>query len=193
MSVLHGLASTVGKILRPVHAGEHKLVWQRLGLGEHVRRIDLRSPAFVDGATIPREHTTEGANSSPPLWWDGVPEGTRELVLLCEDPDAPFPRPLLHWAMYGLDPAGHTVPADEPRARYLAEPAGAQHGRNSLGHDGYDGPAPPPGHGPHRYCFQLFALDAPLLLDPPAGRAAIVAAMRGHVIGLGRLIGTYAR
>lgn len=147
--------------------------------------IQLSSDAFEAGGPIPKKHTGEGADVSPPLDWTGLPEGTRELALICDDPDAPRPRPWVHWVVYG-------IPAD---LTGLPE-GGAQgviEGENDFGRTGYGGPMPPRGHGVHHYRFRIYALDTEL--DAAAGltREQLLAAMEGHVISEGELVGTYER
>jgi Raf kinase inhibitor-like YbhB/YbcL family protein len=152
-----------------------------------IASLQVTSPAFDDGASIPPRHAAE-QNVSPPLEWSGVPEGTRELALLVEDPDAPGPRPFVHWAAYGIP---HTVTQlSEGIGTGVDLPTLAE-GMNSRGGRGFFGPSPPAGGGPHRYAFQIFALDAPLGLASGVDRDALVRAMTGHVIGYGRLMATY--
>jgi Raf kinase inhibitor-like YbhB/YbcL family protein len=149
--------------------------------------MQVSSPAFHEGDTIPRQFTSDGADRSPPLQWNDPPAGTASFAVLCEDPDAP--RGLwVHWVLYDL-------PAD---ARVLDEGAGrassavAQQGKNDFGNQGYGGPAPPRGK-PHRYYFKVYALDTTLNLAAGASRADLLAAMNGHVVAEGQLMGYYAR
>jgi Raf kinase inhibitor-like YbhB/YbcL family protein len=147
--------------------------------------MKLTSPAFAAGAAIPRKHTGEGQDVSPPLAWEGVPPGTREFALICDDPDAPTPRPWVHWVLY-------RIPGDR---RSLAEGdnAGAVEGRTGWGKPGYRGPMPPPRHGVHHYRFRLYALDEPLGLGPGASDEELRDALRGHVLAEAELVGTYER
>jgi Raf kinase inhibitor-like YbhB/YbcL family protein len=151
--------------------------------GKEVIVVTLSSTAFADGAPIPRRHTCEGEDLSPALAWDGLPEGTASLALLVDDPDAPGGT-FTHWIAWGIDPSASGV------AEGAAPPC---QGRNGFGSHGYRGPCPPTGAGPHRYVFQLYALDAPIGLDPDADKRAFQAALAGHVLGAGELIGTYER
>ena len=151
--------------------------------------LQLTSPAFAPGAAIPREFTADGRGVSPPLQWDDVPAGTKSLVLICEDPDAPGGL-FTHWLAYNM-PAeltglGEGVPTD----RTLAD--GTYQGKNGFGKVGYGGPAPPRGR-PHRYVFRLAALDVRLDLSPGAGRDELTTAMFNHVMAEGDLVGTYGR
>ena len=158
---------------------------------EQSAEVRLESPAFAPGGEIPVRFTADGRGESPPLRWSGVPEGTRSLVVLCEDPDAPMPQPFVHWLLYDLSPRLGGLPpglADAPEL-----PGGGRSGQTSASPTGWV-PCAPPSHDPaHHYHFELFALDAPLPLGLHADRAAVLEAMRGHVLGHGELMGTYQR
>jgi Raf kinase inhibitor-like YbhB/YbcL family protein len=147
--------------------------------------MTLRSSAFAPGAAIPRKHSREGDDVSPPLEWTEVPAGTRELALIVDDPDAPRDHPWVHWVVYG-------IPAD---ARSLAEGATGpfQQGKTDFGETRWGGPMPPPGHGVHHYHFKLYALDAPVAAQPAMRKSALLEAMKGHVLAQGELVGTYER
>jgi Raf kinase inhibitor-like YbhB/YbcL family protein len=163
--------------------------------------IELTSPVFTDGEPIPAKHTEDGADVSPPLAWPDVPEGTKELALICDDPDAPRPSrpgkdPWVHWVVYKIPADVRVLPEGVPRTAQLDEPSGALQGQNSWGEGenvGYRGPAPPKGSGKHRYFFKLYALDTELSLGPEQDKQSLVEAMSGHVIGKGQLVGTYQR
>ena len=147
--------------------------------------ITLRSPAFADGATIPKRYGCDGDGVSPPLAWTGVPASAHSLALLMEDPDAPGGT-FVHWTLYGL----------RPGTRRLAEgklPAGARQGENSFGDRAYGGPCPPEGKGAHRYVFTLYALRDTALPDPGAKPGAVRAAIAGHALARGTLTGRFAR
>src|SRR5579884_2865050 len=146
----------------------------------------LSSPAFPPGGRIPRDHTCDGADRSPPLAWDGVPEGTRAFALICDDPDAPAGT-WVHWVLYDLPPTAHETVRALPRAETL--PDGARQGRNDFGRSGYGGPCPPPGK-PHRYFFKLYALDAAVALQPGATKKELLRAMEGHILAEAHLMGT---
>jgi Raf kinase inhibitor-like YbhB/YbcL family protein len=155
--------------------------------------LTLTSPSFGHGDLIPRNHTSDGLNRSPPLTWSGVPAGTKSLVLVLEDPDAPDPaapqRVFAHWLLYNLPPeAGRVVLA----AGQDGLPRGARLGRNDFGQVGYGGPAPPIGR--HRYFFRLFALDTvlPASLGEP-DRATLMRTIQGHILEETELMGLYER
>ena len=146
--------------------------------------IDLRSPAFSDHTLVPGRFSLDGDNLSPPLEWSDVPEGTAELVLLCEDPDAPGGT-FLHWLVTGIDPS----------VRSLAEgqdPPGTSW-PNDYGGRGYGGPRPPVGDDPHRYFFRLYALHSNLELAEGADLDAVHAALEERRLATGTLVGLYAR
>jgi Raf kinase inhibitor-like YbhB/YbcL family protein len=145
--------------------------------------LSVTSPAFAANGTIPLAFSPYGQNRSPVLAWSGLPAGTKSLALLLEDPDATSSRPFVHWLAWNIGPS----PADLAEA---SVPAGVRQGRNSHGDNAYFGPRP---HGskPHHYHFQLFALDR--MLDLPAGadREHLLAAMSGHVLAKGDLVGLF--
>ena len=148
--------------------------------------LSVASPAFTAGAAIPLRHSAYGDNVSPALTWSGVPSGARSLAVMLEDPDATSARPFVHWLAWNIDPARGGLPEGiAPAAADLVQ------GRNNHGDAGYFGPRP---HGsrPHHYHFQLFALDSPLDLAAGADREALLAAMRGHVVARGEIVGLFA-
>jgi len=151
-------------------------------------QISLTSPAFRDGGVIPARYTCDGENISPPLRWGDLPAGTRALVLICDDPDAPG-KTWVHWVLYDLPPDVQELPEGIPPKEALEN--GAKQGRNDFRKLGYGEPCPP--GGTHRYFFKLYALDKPLGLAPGATKAKVLAAMEGHVLGRGQLIGKYSR
>jgi Raf kinase inhibitor-like YbhB/YbcL family protein len=150
-------------------------------------RLEVTSPSFWDDMDIPERHAGP-AGVSPALSWSDVPPGTKQLVLLCEDPNAPSPTPFVHWAVYGIPLTTRSLPEGIPPVPVTS---GFKQGRNSTGGDGYTGPEPPVGHGVHHYHFQVFALDTPSELAPGADRASLLRAMSGHVLASGELVGTY--
>jgi hypothetical protein len=158
--------------------------------------MSIASQTFEDGARIPQKYTGDGADVSPPLRWDDVPQGTRELALICDDPDAPTPQPWVHWVLYKLAPETAGLPEGVPGQSQIETPIAACQGRNSFSSGrtiGYRGPAPPPGHGTHHYHFKLYALDAELALNPGIDKDALLEALDGHVLAEAELVGTYER
>ncbi len=154
--------------------------------------LAVTSTAFEPGKPIPKKYTGDGEDISPPLAWSKVPDGTKELALICDDPDAPVGT-WTHWVLYKI-PAGTTsLPEGLPREKTLKKPAGAVQGLNSWPSEnlGYRGPKPP--SGTHHYHFKLYALDAPVDLPPGADTKKLLAAIKDHVLADGELVGTYSR
>ena len=142
----------------------------------------LKSAAFEDGDTIPQRFTCDGADEPPPLAWSGPPKGTASLALIMDDPDAPAGT-FTHWMVYDI-PASTRQGVEASAGRSL---------RNDFGRSGYGGPCPPPGHGPHRYFFTLYALDVATLDLRNQNRAALERAIERHTLGTVRLMGRYER
>jgi Raf kinase inhibitor-like YbhB/YbcL family protein len=155
--------------------------------------MTIRSDAFDDGRAIPRHYGEDGEDQSPPLTWSGLPEGTRELALIVEDPDAPRPEPWVHWVLYKIPADIRILAEGVPPSPILNIPTGAMQGKNSWGTEGYRGPAPPPGHGVHHYHFRLFALDVPLHAAQGLDKKGLLEAMQAHVLAQAELVGTYQR
>ena len=151
----------------------------------HLGALAVSSPAFEHGGAIPTKHTTEGADVSPALEWGNIPTGTRELALVCNDPDAPLTHGFTHWVVYGIS----------PDAGGIAEGGGSGYvqGVSDFGSDGYGGPAPPPGHGTHHYFFHLYALDAEVGAGPGLTREELLERIDAHIIEQARVVGTFSR
>ncbi|MHB8866721.1 MAG: YbhB/YbcL family Raf kinase inhibitor-like protein [Pirellulaceae bacterium] len=158
--------------------------------------LKLTSEDFQHGQPIPKICTGEGKDRSPELTWSTPPQATQEMALICEDPDAPTPKPWVHWVIYGLTPDVMSLPAGIPPDPILQAPVTARQGKNSWEDEnsiGYRGPMPPPGHGVHHYHFRLYALDTRLAVEPGATQEELLQAMQGHVLATGQLTGTYER
>jgi Raf kinase inhibitor-like YbhB/YbcL family protein len=130
---------------------------------------------------------------SPALAWSGVPAGARELALIVDDPDASRSQPWVHWVLYKIPAGADGLDEGAGSPDGTGAPAGSLQGTNDFGSYGYGGPAPPRGHGTHHYHFKVYALDVPLDVAPGTDKAALLAAMEGHVLAQGELIGTYER
>jgi Raf kinase inhibitor-like YbhB/YbcL family protein len=152
----------------------------------------LTSAAFAAGGEIPALFTCEGRDVSPALAWTGLPESTRSLVLVVDDPDAPDPKApkmtWVHWVLYNLPPTARGLPEGVAPGQL---PPGTREGTNDWKRTGYGGPCPPIGR--HRYFHKLYALDTVLPDLGAATKAALEAAMNGHVIAQGELMGTYQK
>jgi Raf kinase inhibitor-like YbhB/YbcL family protein len=151
--------------------------------------LTVTSTAFKEGESIPKQHTGDGKDTSPPLHWTAPPSGTKSLALICDDPDAPRGT-WVHWVLFNLPADTHGLPEGVPAHGTIDN--GAVQGKNDFRKLGYGGPAPPPGK-PHRYFFKLYALDTVLTLSAGATKADVAAAMKGHVLDEGQLMGVYKR
>ncbi len=147
--------------------------------------MKLESPAFSDNARIPKRYTGDGEDVSPPLRWDNVPQDTMEFALVCLDPDAPGPQPFLHWLVTGIPGIRRSLTE--------ATSAGGFPGTNDFGHNTYNGPLPPEGHGEHHYVFKLYALDECLSTGNGTSLEDATEAMKGHVLDTAECVGTYER
>lgn len=143
--------------------------------------MEISSPAFAEGQPIPAKYARSHQNLSPMLRIKGVPESAKTLALIVEDPDAPKPQ-FTHWLVWNISPHHALFLEGRP-------PRGSVQGKNTVGDTKYDGPFPP--SGTHRYFFHLYALDASLSLPEGSDRAALDAAMKGHVVAEAKLMGTY--
>lgn len=157
-------------------------------MGFALSDLEVTSAAFRDGETIPAKHTCEGEDVSPALSWRGLPEGTRSVAVFCHDPDAPLVKPgaygFTHWLIYNL-PAGSSG-LEEGTSE-------GEVGVNDAGNSGYNGPAPPPGHGLHRYFFWVLALDQELNLEAGLTLEQFLEKVEPHLIGMNRIMGSYRR
>ncbi len=164
------------------------LAWCPLRAAAGGSAMELKIPSFQDGR-VPVEHTCDGADRSPQMSWTAPPEGTKSLVLLVTDPDAPAGT-WVHWVLYNMPATGRALAAGQSPRAQLAD--GSRQGRNDFGRIGYGGPCPPKGIA-HRYFFDLYALDAMLTVGPGATRAQIETAMRRHVLGHAQAMARYGR
>ena len=182
------IPEAVGRALSGARAGLHAVTAHRI---EAPSAIVVTSPAFAPGATMPARFTADGEGLSPPLRWTGVPSDAQAVVVLVEDADSPTPRPLVHAILPGLP--GTDGGLDEGAMPSPGHDGDVAAGRNSFLRAGWLPPDPPPGHGPHRYVFQVFALDVVPQAGSALGRKALVATMGGHVLAKGEMIGLYGR
>jgi Raf kinase inhibitor-like YbhB/YbcL family protein len=150
--------------------------------------ITITSTAFTEGSMIPQDYTCDGEDISPPLAWSGVPDGTKSLALICDDPDAPMGT-WVHWVLFNIPVPMNGLPPGVPSKKIPDH--GAKHGRNDFGSLGYRGPCPP--GGMHRYYFRLYAVDTEINLDSGIAAPQLLRAMEGHVVAEGQLMGTYGR
>jgi Raf kinase inhibitor-like YbhB/YbcL family protein len=145
--------------------------------------MELTSAAFGAGQPIPRRHSCEGEDLSPPLQWTGAPGDAASLALIVDDPDAPVGT-FTHWLAWGISPGdGAIAEGQRPPSE----------GRNDFQEVGYRGPCPPRGHGPHRYFFRVYALASEPVVPPAASRQDLERAIEEEVVAVAELIGTYER
>ncbi len=159
---------------------------------ENTMALTLTSPAFAHNDLIPAQFTCDSQDLSPALAWSGLPEGTKSLALIVDDPDAPDPAApkmtWVHWVLYNIPPQVTGLAEGIAPAQL---PAGTLEGINDWKRTGYGGPCPP--IGVHRYFHKLYALDTILPdLNQPT-KAQLEQAMQGHIIGHVELIGRYQR
>lgn len=171
-----------------------------LALAQTPQVITVTSPTLKAGESVPVQHTPYGRNDSPALQWRNVPASARELVVICEDPDAGNPPPFVHWVVYRIPATATGLPAALPLSTSTPMPDGlrsAVQGLSGFRRPTYRGPAPPIGSGVHHYHFVVHAIDvalpAPGPMDPPLTRAEILQAIEGHVVGRGELVAVYER
>ncbi len=152
--------------------------------------MELSSTAFSNSGDIPSQFTCEGQDTSPPLAWSGLPQGTQSLALIVDDPDAPDPahpqRTWVHWVLYDIPPSAEGLPEGGKPL-----PEGTRDGLNDWKRTGWGGPCPPIGR--HRYFFKLYALDQKLSDRLTPTKAALEKAMQGHVLAQAQLLGTYQK
>jgi Raf kinase inhibitor-like YbhB/YbcL family protein len=141
----------------------------------------VTSPAFADGQPVPREFTCDGNDAPPAMTVSDPPQGTKSFAVIMDDPDAPKGT-FTHWLAYD-------VPADGSALRGTA----GKTLKNDFGRKGYGGPCPPPGHGPHRYYFTVYAVDVTALDVPGGSRNDLEAALEGHTLAKARFMGRYER
>ena len=142
--------------------------------------MQIKSASFFNTGPIPAKYTGYGAGVSPQLSWSAPPEGTKSLVLLVEDPDAPGPQPFVHWLIYNIPATTSSIPEGQP-------PAGSMLGKNDGGSTAYYGPRPP--SGVHHYYFRLYAVDRQVDLPAGAGKDKVLQAINGHTLGRAEMVG----
>lgn len=151
--------------------------------------MELTSSAFQNGGDIPRNHTCDGTDLSPPLRWENPPAGTKSFALIVDDPDAPVGT-WVHWVIYDLPATTTELTEGTPASESLANRA--KQGINDFRKVGYGGPCPPPGPA-HRYFFKLYALDTQTNLKPRSTKQQLLDAIKGHILAEAQLMGRYRR
>ncbi len=148
----------------------------------NVQDLKVTSPAFDHHDSIPAQHSSDGEDIAPEIAWEGVPEGTQSFAVVVHDPDAPMVDGWTHWVAYGISGDATGLPEGG---------AGTVEGVNSFGNPGYNGPAPPPGHGTHHYYFWVYALSEDPELEAGLSRRELLERIEDLVIEQARLVGTY--
>lgn len=189
LTMLEKLPDFLGHVLRDQRAGLEKIAFSQLKL--HTTDIELVSEAFGDYAPIPRRFTADGEGLSPPLSWTDVPAEAASLVLVVEDADAPTPRPLVHAIAIDLPVGGSLEEGALPSADHAG--SGVKMGRNTYLQARWIPPDPPPGHGSHRYAFQVFAVSAAARFSDTPGREELELQIRKFALARGCLVGIYER
>ena len=193
--MLENLPVAVGAALGDVRAGLTQTLFHAVDLRQGMAALTLGSLAFADHGPLPQQYTADGAALSPPLHWSGVPSAADEVVLIVEDADSPTPQPLVQAIAHGLraGPAGDGAVAEGALGAAGEAPPSVAMGRNSLLQPRWLPPDPPPGHGVHRYVFQVFALAPGSPLPDHPGRETMRGAIVERGLASGCLIGTYER
>jgi phosphatidylethanolamine-binding protein (PEBP) family uncharacterized protein len=202
--VLENLPEQLGRALQGQRAGLENIALYRLLLERHVTQIELDSLAFEHLGALPARYTADGEGTSPPLAWRNIHGLASVVVLMVEDADSPTPRPLVHAIAVNLERAqgvlahgslveGALLAPDDAAGERSAPADEFEIGLNSFLKPGWLPPDPPPGHGEHRYAFQLFALrEGPAFSHVP-GRQELFDAIMERAVAAGCLIGTYER
>jgi Raf kinase inhibitor-like YbhB/YbcL family protein len=149
--------------------------------------LSIYSNIFEDGATLSSTYTCDEDDISPGISWEEVPAGTQSMALIMDDPDAPG-RTFVHWVIYNIPASRSGLPSGVAKNNTLDD--GSLQGKNDFGKIGYGGPCPPSGK-PHRYVFKVYALDTELDLKSGATKSQLEAAMKGHILAQGEMVGTY--
>ena len=190
--MLEKLPSGIGHALINQRAGMENVLYNELYRAHATARIEVYSSAFAFNSRLPMRFTADGEGVSPPLAWDAPPPEATSIAVLVEDADAPTPHPLVHAIVVGLAAAAGSL--DEGALNSPDhEGIGLDTGRNSFLRQAWLPPDPPPGHGEHRYVFQVFALrDGPAISKNP-GRGEFIKLVLDRAVACGCIIGTYER
>jgi Raf kinase inhibitor-like YbhB/YbcL family protein len=156
--------------------------------GSNMATLQLISTVFSEGELIPSKYTCDGKDISPSLKWSGIPQNTKSLALICDDPDAPSGT-WVHWVVYYIPSTVSELSEGVPTKETTSD--GLKQGTNDFKKIGYGGPCPP--SGTHRYYFKLYALDTELQLSSKAKKSDVEKAMKGHILATGQLMGRYKR
>jgi Raf kinase inhibitor-like YbhB/YbcL family protein len=190
--MLEKLPDSIGEALRRQRAGLAHIVFYQLSNPFDLLPLIVRSSAFGAETPIPVKYTADGSGLSPPLEWSNAPSETHSIVVIVEDADSPTPRPLVHAIIANLEAEDTHIPEGALNSPEH-EGVGLQAGRNSYLMQAWLPPDPPPGHGTHRYVFQVFALRGDGSLSAAPGRHEVTDAIANRAVAGGYLIGTCER
>ena len=184
------MPSFIGRALRGKRAGLEKTLYHDPSLKNVPDTLVLTSGDFNADTFMPARHSVDGGGVSPSLAWSNVPTGTASIAVIVEDADSPTPAPFVHLVAFGFAGQNGTLAA---AATSDGPAVGFQHGRNGMMARGWTPPDPPPGHGAHRYVFQVYALDQVPAFASTPNRNTLAEAIRGHALAKGAIIGIYER
>jgi Raf kinase inhibitor-like YbhB/YbcL family protein len=187
-----GVVASVAGINPPLYRSEGNEAYANTRKGATAMTLVITSPAFSPNEEIPAKYTCDGEDLSPALEWSGLPEGTKSIALIVDDPDAPDPAApkvtWVHWVLYNIPPSATGLP-EAVKSQDL--PKGTKEGLNDWQRTGYGGPCPPIGR--HRYFHKLYALDTVL---PDLGKPTkkhLEKAIQAHILAKAEMVGTYQR
>jgi Raf kinase inhibitor-like YbhB/YbcL family protein len=190
--MLEKLPEEVGHALINQRAGMEQVLYNHLHAQREISRFTVSSPAFVFNGFLPKRCTADGEGISPSLSWSGCPDDTVSIAIIVEDADSPTPHPLVHAIAVDLAATVKSLPEGALNAE--RQPTGElQMGTNSYFKHTWLPPDPPPGHGEHRYVFQVFALRSGVGFSKTVGRSEFMKVVLTRAIGVGCLIGLYER
>jgi Raf kinase inhibitor-like YbhB/YbcL family protein len=190
--MLQKLPESVGHALINQRAGMEHVLYNLLHRERTSARLSVSSPAFQFNGPLPARYTADGLGVSPPLEWDAVPSGAASIAILVEDADSPTPQPLVHAIVVDIGPEIRTL-EEGALASHKHAGTGLETGPNSYLQRAWLPPDPPPGHGEHRYVFQVFALMSGPNFSSPPGRREFIEVILNRALAVGCLIGTYER
>jgi Raf kinase inhibitor-like YbhB/YbcL family protein len=190
--MLEKLPESIGHALVNQRAGMEQVVYNHLHAQRDIPRLTVSSPTFAFNGRLPVRYTADGDGISPPLTWGDCPADTASVALIVEDADSPTPHPLVHAIAIDVASEDRAIPEGALSAPHETPPE-LEIGTNSFFRHSWLPPDPPPGHGEHRYVFQVFALREGPTLSKTAGRREFIATILQRAIAVGCLIGTYER
>jgi Raf kinase inhibitor-like YbhB/YbcL family protein len=190
--MLEKLPEAVGHALANQRAGMEQVVYNHVHSLRDLPRLLVTSPSFTFNGHLPVRYTGDGEGISPPLSWSGAPADTAAIAIIVEDADSPTPHPLVHAIVIDLEGTDDSL-AEGALSAPNQPRSDLEIGTNSFFRHSWLPPDPPPGHGEHRYVFQVFALREGPPFSKSAGRKEFVEVILDRAIAVGCLIGTYER